>query len=92
MFLATAMGVSAQTQQVTVVELHPAPGQFVNTLPEATAETTHEEVCEAATESLADEELIHLGTYGGYITVRFDHPVQNKKGSDFRILGNGFLV
>ena len=62
MFLATAMGVSAQTQQVTVVELHPAPGQFVNTLPAATAETTHEEVCEAATESLADEELIHLGT------------------------------
>lgn len=82
----------AQTQQVTVVELHPAPGQFVNTLPEADEETTHEEICQRATESLMNNELIHLGAYGGYITVKFDHPVQNKPGSDLRILGNGFYA
>lgn len=90
LLLSAASVAMAQTQQVTVVELHPAPGQFVNTLPQASEGTTHEEVCAAATQSLADEELIHLGAYGGYITVKFDHAVQNKKGSDFRILGNGF--
>lgn len=83
-------GVQAQTQDVTVLQLHPAPGQFVNTLPEATAGTTHEEICQRATESLRNGELINLGTYGGYITVQFDHPVQNLRGSDLRILGNGF--
>lgn len=90
LLLSAASVAMAQTQQVTVVELHPAPGQFVNALPQASEGTTHEEVCAAATQSLADEELIHLGAYGGYITVKFDHAVQNKKGSDFRILGNGF--
>lgn len=84
------LGVQAQTQDVTVLQLHPAPGQFVNTLPEATAGTTHKEICQRATESLRNGELIHLGTYGGYITVQFDHPVQNLRGSDLRILGNGF--
>lgn len=81
-----------EAQPVTVLELHPAPGQFVNTLPKATEATTHEEVCAEATESLSDGQLVHLGTYGGYVTVKFDHPVQNKKGSDFRILGNGFYA
>lgn len=38
-------GVSAQTQDVEVLELHPAPGQFVNTLPKADENTTHEEIC-----------------------------------------------
>ena len=82
--------VSAQTQNVEVLELHPAPGQFVNTLPEAKEGTTHEEVCQEATEALNDEMMVHLGTYGGYVTVKFDHPVQNKLGSDLRITGNGF--
>ena len=82
---------NAQTQTVEVLELHPAPGQFVNTLPTATETSTHEEVCQKATESLNNGNgLIHLGTYGGYVTVKFDHPVQNKRGSDLRILGNGF--
>ncbi len=83
----------AQTQSVEVVELHPAPGQFVNTLPKADEGSTHEDVCRKATENLNEGTgLIHLGTYGGYITVRFDHPVQNKRGSDLRITGNGFYA
>lgn len=89
--LSLSMGVaSAQTQNVEVVELHPAPGQFVNTMPQAEEGTTHEEVCKEATEALNDGQIVHLGTYGGYVTVKFDHPVQNKRGSDFRIKGNGF--
>lgn len=83
---------SAQTQKVKVLEFHPAPGQFVNMLPEATETTTHEEICQKATESLENEVLLHLGTYGGYVTVAFDHPIENKKGSDLRILGNGFYA
>lgn len=90
--MCTALAVQAQTQDITVLQLHPAPGQFVNTLPEATESSTHEEVCRQATESLRNGELVHLGTYGGYITVQFDHPVQNLRGSDLRILGNGFYA
>ncbi len=87
--LSLAFGASyAQTQTVEVVEYHPAPGQYVNVLPAAVEGTTHEEVCQKATESLNKNEIIHLGTYGGYITVKFDHPVQNKRGSDLRITGN----
>ncbi|MBP3512813.1 MAG: PKD domain-containing protein [Prevotella sp.] len=87
-----AAGAHAQSQDITVLELHPAPGQFVNTLPKADGTSTHEEVCRKATESLRNGELIHLGTYGGYITVAFDHPVKNLRGSDLRITGNGFYA
>ncbi|MDE5811186.1 MAG: PKD domain-containing protein [Muribaculaceae bacterium] len=90
--LTVALSLTGQTQDITVLELHPAPGQFINTLPEATETSTHEEVCAAATESLRNGELIHLGTYGGYITVEFDHPVKNLPGSDLRITGNGFYA
>lgn len=83
-------GSFAQTQKVEVLEYHPAPGQFVNTLPEAEKGDTHGAVCARCTESLNEGELIHLGTYGGYITIQFDHAVQNKLGSDLRIMGNGF--
>lgn len=83
----------AQTQQVEVLEYHPAPGQFVNTLPNADETTTHEEICRRCEEQLnSDGSLVHLGTYGGYITMKFDHPVENKHGSDFQILGNGFYA
>lgn len=82
---------SAQTQHVEVIEYHPAPGQYVNTLPEAEEGISHDEVCRRCTEQLEDGNLIHLGTYGGYVTVKFDHPIENKRGSDFRIAGNAFF-
>ena len=51
--LSLSMGVaSAQTQNVEVVEFHPAPGQFVNIMPQAEEGTTHEDVCKEATEAL----------------------------------------
>lgn len=82
----------AQTQQVQVLEYHPAPGQFVNTLPDADENTTQEEVNRRCEEQLSSDGLIHLGTFGGYITVKFDHPIENKPGSDFLVTGNGFYA
>lgn len=83
----------AQTQQVQVLEYHPAPGQFVNTLPSADENTTQEEVNQRCEEQLNRYgPLVHLGTFGGYITVKFDHAIENKPGSDFLVLGNGFYA
>ena len=89
-FCALTLTANAQTQQVTVLEYHPAPGQFVNTIPEADENSTQEQLCKECTESMNEGGLVHLGTYGGYMTVKFDHPVKNLPGSDLRILGNGF--
>ena len=82
----------AQNLGYKVVELHQAPGQFINQLPEADDETSQEEVCQNAQMSLAQDYLISLGTYGGYITVKFDTPVENTRGSDILVLGNGFYA
>lgn len=83
----------AQTKQVQVLEYHPAPGQFVNTLPSADENTTQEEVNQRCEEQLNRYgPLVHLGTFGGYITVKFDHAIENKPGSDFLVLGNGFYA
>lgn len=87
---AMTLTASAQTQQVTVLEYHPAPGQFVNTIPAADENSTQEQLCAECTENMNEGGLVHLGTYGGYMTMKFDHPVKNLRGSDFRILGNGF--
>lgn len=83
----------AQTQTVQVLEFHPAPGQFVNVLPEADANSTQDEVNRRCEDLLNDEgNVVSLGTYGGYITMKFDHPIVNKHGSDFLILGNGMYA
>lgn len=88
-----AFAVQAQTQKVEVLEYHPAPGQFVNTLPSADENTTQEEVNQRCEEQLNRYgPLVHLGTFGGYITVKFDHAIENKPGSDFLVLGNGFYA
>lgn len=85
-------GSAQQNLGYKVVELHQAPGQLVNEQPEADGETTQEEVCENAMATLAQNYIVSLGTYGGYITVKFDEPVYNGPGSDILILGNGFYA
>ncbi len=82
----------AQTQKVQVLEYHPAPGQFVNVLPTAEAGTTQADINRLCEEQLEDSNLVHLGAYGGYITMKFDHPIENKHGSDFLVLGNGMYA
>lgn len=76
-----------------VLDYRPAPGQFVNTMPECkegdTQETMNQKVLVAI--GNGNKGMITLGAYGGYVIVGFDHTIQNLKGEkDFRVLGNAF--
>ena len=76
-----------------VDEYVPAPGQFVNTLPEATVDDTPETMATKCTQALAANAkgMVTLGGYGGYITFHFDHPVVNRQGQyDLAIYGNAY--
>lgn len=88
---------SAQAQHSAYVqavdEYVPAPGQFVNTLPAATAADTPETMAQKCTEQLAANQggMVTLGAWGGYVTFHFDHPVVNVAGQrDFAVYGNAF--
>lgn len=88
----TLVAVAQHTAYIQAVDEYvPAPGQFVNTLPEATADDTPETMAQKCTERLANNacEMVTLGAYGGYVTFHFDHPVANVAGrTDFYIAGN----
>lgn len=75
-----------------VDEYRPAPGQFVNVLPELTAADNAETAAKKCSESIAGRRngySVTLGAYGGYITFHFDHSVINVAGEpDLRIYGN----
>ena len=82
-----------------VDEYVPAPGQFINTMPEYEAGDTKEKMAEKCTTILKanstddkdNQGLICLGAYGGYITLHFDHSIANVEGSaDLMIIGNAF--
>ena len=82
----------AQTQDVRVLEYRPAPGQFINTLPAIDAGMTEAERLRACEEQLQDGLPVCLGGFGGYITLALGEPIENKRGSDLRILGNAFYA
>lgn len=77
-----------------VYDYKPAPGQFINELPEYEEDDTHEKMLEKVAENLCGEErpgMISLGGFGGYVVVGFDHPVVNVSGEyDFKLFGNAF--
>lgn len=76
-----------------VFDYLPAPGQFVNKLPEYTEGDTHADMVRKANEWLVGEDawMITLGGWGGSVTVGFDHTIINVPGKrDFRINGNAF--
>ena len=78
-----------------VFEYMPAPGQFVNKLPVYkegdTQETMNAKVLAAIGNGV--EQMITLGNYGGYVTLGFDHTIENVAGKlDFRVLGNAFYA
>ncbi len=86
---------NAQTTNLikAVDEYVPAPGQFVNTMPEATLDDTPQTMTQKCSERLADGagHSVTLGGWGGYITFHFHHPVVNMDGKrDFAVWGNAF--
>ena len=74
-----------------VFEYIPAPGQFINKLPEATAEDTPETMRQKAESALTGGGMISLGGFGGYVVFGFDHTVANTPGNDFVVLGNAAI-
>ena len=76
-----------------VYEYRPAPGQFINKMPEYYQGDTEEDMRRKAEEAISGnmQNGVSLGGFGGYITFGFDHTVINVPGShDFRIDGNAF--
>lgn len=76
-----------------VYEYCPAPGQFINTMPEYSEGDTYADMVRKAQESISgtNDVLVSLGGFGGYITFGFDHTIINTPGEkDFRIWGNSF--
>ena len=94
LFICTA--IAQQSPYISrVYDYMPAPGQFINELPEYTPGDTREDMNRKAEVSIANnnQELISLGGYGGYVVFGFDHEVENKAGRyDFKILANAFYA
>jgi len=98
------MGESSHTVVVTVndktyvngitrvFEYLPAPGQFINEVPEAAAGDTPETMRQKAEIALTGSSMISLGGFGGYVIFGFDHTVVNRAGNDFVVLGNAFAA
>lgn len=87
---ATAASVSPYIARV--YEYRPAPGQFVNDMPEYESGDDYTVMLAKAEEQLAGGRMpgmITLGGYGGYVVFGFDHTVVNKQNEpDFKIYGN----
>ena len=75
-----------------VFEYVPAPGQFINVLPEATAGDTPESMRKKAEAALTNSSMISLGGFGGYVVFGFDHTIVNREGKDFVVLGNALTT
>jgi len=73
-----------------VVDVDYAPGQFTNTLPKGMDTKENAIASTAATIVGKTSSYVHLGGWGGSVTVGFDHPIINLKGADFRGYGNAF--
>lgn len=99
-FFLLALAAASQAVAVSpyiskVYEYRPAPGQFINVLPEIPAEASADEVNALVLEQIGHEKnagMISLGAFGGYVVFGFDHPVVNVEGAyDFKIYGNAFM-
>lgn len=76
----------------TVFGYSPAPGQFINAVPEINPDASPEEVAAIVAEQICGGKtpgLISLGSFGGNVVFGFDHPVVNVPDvKDFVIYGN----
>jgi len=77
--------------KVEVLDYSPAPGQFVNILPEYSAGDTKESMRAKAEQSLNNGKVITLGAWGGSVTLKLSEPIENADTPDFRIRGNAIV-
>lgn len=94
-FFTTSAGAKENSPYIAkVLDYRPAPGQYINTMPEYESGDTQADMiakCEEYLVGQAKGGLVCLGAYGGYIIFSFDHVLQNMQGSyDFKIYGNAF--
>lgn len=76
---------------IKVIDYNPAPGQFVNEIPQYLPGMAYTDMVDAATESLRRGDMISLGAFGGSVTIRLDAPIYNVSGQpDLQVLGNAF--
>ena len=78
-----------------VFEYNPAPGQFINTMPEYEEGDNYQTMLRKAEDAIAgtNRSLISLGGWGGYVTFAFDHSVVNAPNlPDFTVEGNAFYA
>ncbi|MBO6032047.1 MAG: hypothetical protein J6Q22_11440 [Prevotella sp.] len=78
-----------------VDEYRPAPGQYVNDIPEYEEGDTEATMVQKCTEMIAGDyqntHLIALGGWGGYVTFHFDHSIANIPDQrDFAVWGNAY--
>lgn len=77
----------------SVLDYRPAPGQFVNELPQYSDGDTQADMNAKALEAIGENRqgIVSLGSYGGYIVCGFDHTIVNVEGEyDFKVLGNNY--
>lgn len=94
--LVAALSAAAVSPYISkVFDFCPAPGQFVNTLPEYEAGDSYSDMVLKAEEQLAGEArpgMVCLGAFGGYVVFGFDHPVANVEGEyDFQVYSNAMI-
>ena len=95
--LALALSASANSPYLSkVYEFKPAPGQFINSMPEYEEGDDETAILLKVEEQVCGDKnpgMISLGAWGGYVVFGFDHPVVNVKGEyDFKIYGNAFVA
>lgn len=78
-----------------VLEYLPAPGQHINrSFPTPEMSDTKEHALQFAKDCLIGKtsSVVGLGSFGGYVIFKFDHPVVNVKGEyDLKGFGNAFV-
>ena len=95
--VSVALSLSANSPYLSkVYEFKPAPGQFVNEMPEYEEGDNEASMILKVEEQLCGDKnpgMISLGAWGGYVVFGFDHPVVNVKDQyDFKIYGNAFAA
>ncbi len=78
-----------------VLDYMPAVGQFTNKLPAYEEGDSQQDMNEKVLAAIGNnvKGMITLGGFGGYVTVGFDHTIENVAGKrDFRVIANAFFA